>query len=363
MGSDPQAADDRIVRTVRGDVPASALGITLAHEHLFLDLRNQFREPADEARRALAREPVSDAHRELLARNPYALVDNLVLDSMDDAVAELRPFAVLGGRSVVDCTSRTLGRDPVRLRELAERTGLNVVAGCGLYTADTHPADVTRRSAASLAEDLIAELTEGIDGTPIRAGVIGEVGTSAELLPGERLGLQAAALAQRAFPAAIHVHTYPWARAALEAVDVLIAAGADPGSVIVDHLDVDIDLPYIEELLRRGVVAELDCFGKEYPLDASDDAFAAGRFATDAERIDTLVRLLDAGWLDQLLIATDICFKTLLVRYGGRGYAYVLEGVVPMLRARGADDATVDALLVSNPARLYSVPADAGRVP
>jgi phosphotriesterase-related protein len=344
-----------IVRTVLGDIPAVELGITLAHEHLFLDLRNQFVESRAPERRALARETVASVHLERLARNPYALIDNLVLDSMDDAVAELGRFAAHGGRSVIDCTGATLGRDVARLADLSQRTGLHIVAGCGLYTADTHPSAILDREPASIADELLVELTVGIGDTGIRAGVIGEIGTSAELLPGERVSLVAAALAQRTFPAAIHIHTYPWARLAIEAVDILIGAGADPAKVIVDHLDVDIDLPYIQTLLRRGVVAEFDCFGKEYPLDASDEAFAADRFATDAERVDALVRLLDGGWIGQLLIATDICFKTLLVRYGGRGYAHVLTGVVPMLRERGADDATIEALLVGNPARLYAV--------
>jgi phosphotriesterase-related protein len=189
--------------------------------------------------------------------------------------------------------------------------------------------------------------------------VIGEIGTSAEVHPDERKNLRAAAIAHRAFPTAVHVHTYPWTREATMAADVLIDAGVDPAKVVIDHLDVDIDQPYIEALLRRGVTAEFDCFAKEYPLDASDEAFAAGPFATDAERIDVLIDLLDKGWASQLTIATDICFKTLLAAHGGRGYAYIVESVVPLLEARGVDPATIDMLLVGNPARLYGVPGAA----
>src|SRR5687768_3451337 len=92
-----------IVRTVSGDIPVDALGITLTHEHLFMDLRNQFTEPRDPERRRLSREPVGPDHRALLARNPYALIDNLVLDSVDTAVEELLRFKAAGGRSVVEC--------------------------------------------------------------------------------------------------------------------------------------------------------------------------------------------------------------------------------------------------------------------
>jgi phosphotriesterase-related protein len=349
------ATTDPKARTVLGDVPASSLGTTLAHEHLFIDLRNQFREPSDEGRRASSREPVSDAYLAVLERNPYALVDNLVLDDMDLVVAEVDRFKAVGGGTIVDCTPRTLGRHPHGLREVSERTGLNVVAGCGYYTEDTHPADMDDRPVEAIAEELIRELTDGIDGSPIRAGVIGEIGTSAELHPNERKSLMAAAMAHRTVPTAIHVHTFPWAREGLEVADILIDAGVAPPKVVIDHLDVDIDTGYLAALLERGVTIEFDCFGKEYQIDASDEAFAPGPFAKDAERVDVLVDLIEKGRADQLLIANDICFKTLLVTYGGRGYTHVITDIVPMLRERGVDEDTIGTLLVANPARLYSI--------
>ena len=193
------------------------------------------------------------------------------------------------------------------------------MAGCGYYTEDTHPADMDDRPVEAIAEELIRELTEGIDGSPIRAGVIGEIGTSAELHPNERKSLMAAAMAHRTFPTAIHVHTFPWAREGLEIADILIDAGVDPAKVVIDHLDVDIDTGYLAALLERGVTIEFDCFGKEYQIDASDEAFAPGPFARDVERVDVLVNLIEKGRADQLLIANDICFKTLLVAYGAGG--------------------------------------------
>jgi phosphotriesterase-related protein len=228
------------------------------------------------------------------------------------------------------------------------------VAGCGYYTEDTHPADMDDRPVEAIAEELIRELTEGIDGSTIRAGVIGEIGTSAELHPNERKSLMAAAMAHRMVPTAIHVHTFPWAREGLEVADILIDARVDPAKVVIDHLDVDIDTGYLAALLERGVTVEFDCFGKEYQIDASDEAFAPGPFARDVERVDVLVDLIEKGRVDRLLIANDICFKTLLVAHGGRGYAHVIADIVPMLRERGVDEDTIGALLVDNPARLYS---------
>lgn len=348
-------ADGPVARTVLGEVPAGDLGITLAHEHIFLDLRNQFTEPMEPDARERSKLRVDASQRSLLERNPYALSDNLVLDDARIATEELLRFKERGGRTVVDCTPSTLGRSPERLRKLAEVTGLNVIAGCGFYTADTLPMGFADEVVETLAGEIVRDLTLGIDDSGVRAGVIGEVGTSVELLPSERKSLAATALAWAEVPAAIHVHTFPWARVAPEAIEVLVSMGVDPAKIVIDHLDVDIDQPFIEEILRSGVVAEFDCWGKEYQLDASDGAFAPGPFATDVQRADTIASLLDKGYADQLMIATDICFKTLLRHYGGKGYGHIVENVVPMLVERGADAPIIKALLVDNPARLYAM--------
>lgn len=349
--------DDHVGRTVLGDIPAGELGITLAHEHIFLDLRNQFTEPTEPGARERSKLAVDASQRSLLERNPYAIADNLVLDDDQVAIDELRRFSVVGGRTVVDCTPHALGRDPERLRRVAAATGLNVIAGCGFYTADTLPPDFDGQAVDILAAGMVAELTVGIGGSGVPAGVIGEIGTSAELHPAERKSLMAAGLAHREVPAAIHVHTFPWARIAPEAIDILVSTGVDPAKIVIDHLDVDIDQSFIEEILQRGVVAEFDCWGKEYRLDASDGAFAPGPFATDVQRADTLAHLLERGYARQLLIATDICFKTLLYLHGGKGYAHIVENVIPMLEERGADAGTIRTLLVENPARTYALGA------
>jgi phosphotriesterase-related protein len=346
---------ERFVRTVLGDVPAADLGLTLAHEHLLIDLRNQFVPPSDPERLRLSREPVGPATVELLARNPYALADNLVLDDVELCARELGRFAALGGRTVVDGTSGGLGRDPGKLRRLATLTGLNIVAGSGYYTHDTHPADMATRSAEQIATEIVRDLTVGIGGTDVRAGVIGEVGTSQQIHPDEHKNLLAAAMAHASVPAAIHVHTFPWTREGTKAADTLIERGVDPAKVVIDHLDVDIDPEYIGQLLVRGVIVEFDCFGKEYQLSARDESFAPGRFATDAERIEALKRLLDEGYERQLLITNDLSFKSLLVEHGGRGYAHVMADIVPALRDAGVDHATMDTLLIANPARLLAL--------
>ena len=172
--------------TVTGPVDAEALGITLPHEHLLLDLRNQFTEPADPIQRERSHEPLTAANAALVRRNPYAIRDNLLLDDLELAAQETAPFQAAGGRTIVDCTSIGIHRDPCKLQAIARRTGLNIIAGCGYYTHDTHPPEMAAWSIDTVAEQMIRDLTEGIDGSGIRAGVIGEIGTSFPLHPDEQ---------------------------------------------------------------------------------------------------------------------------------------------------------------------------------
>ncbi|MDD5704784.1 MAG: phosphotriesterase-related protein [Kiritimatiellae bacterium] len=342
------------VMTVLGPVALDALGIALAHEHVLIDIRNQYTEPADPHAARVGGQPVSAAHIERLQRNPYALRDNLVLDDLDLAVEELSRFRAAGGRTVVDCTPVGAGRNARGLRDVAQRTGLNIVAGCGYYTADTHPPELAGWSAEAIAARMVRDLTEGMDGSGIKAGMIGEIGTSNPIAPDECKCLRAAAIASRATGAPINVHTYPWCRAGLTAADLLLGEGLAPTKIVICHTDVNLDLEYMTALLARGVFLEFDNFGKEYRTGEQDHGFAGGAFASDPERACALQRLLEKGYESQLLITGDICLKSLLHAFGGRGYDHVLTNIVPLMLQAGIPQETVDKLLIANPARLFA---------
>lgn len=344
----------RRATTVLGPVDVDDLGVTLPHEHLFIDITNQFTEPADPGKQRLGRAKVGAEHAAVLARNPYAIRDNLLLDDPVLAAEEVGFFRAAGGRTIVDCTPRGIGRDVRKLRELSRATGVNVIAGCGYYTADTHPPGMGDRSAEDIADELVRELTEGIDGTGIRAGVIGEIGTGNPIHPDERTCLVAAAMASRRTGAAVQVHTYPWGRTGLEVVDILTTAGADPGRIVICHTDVDIHRDYQLALLERGVFVQFDNFGKEFDIPPEDRAYAGGGFAPDRERVRAIAALAKAGHARRILVTNDLCLKGMLRRHGGRGYAHAIDGVAAMLRAEGIPEATIRVLYVDNPRELMA---------
>lgn len=332
-----------------GLIDKNSLGVTLTHEHIFINLSNQFKESTDPEKKRLGEQKISLANYGMLRRNPYAIKENLLLDNLDLAVEEIKRFQELGGETIVDCTSAGINRSPERLRAVAERSGLNIIAGSGYYTADTHPAEMDEWSAEKVANDIICDLTSGIDGTVIKAGVIGEIGTSDPIHPNEVKCLLASAIAFGKTNAAIQVHTYPWGRRGLEAVDLLVDHRVNPAKIVICHADVELDIDYMEALLEKGVFVEFDNFGKEYYIDSADRVFAGGVFARDIERVRTVKELLNRGYQRQILIANDICLKSMLHAYGGWGYDHILCNILPMMLDEGITQEEIDLLLRANP--------------
>jgi phosphotriesterase-related protein len=338
------------VMTVRGPIAAADLGVTLMHEHLFIDLSHLWDPPVHEWQKPLVDAELALETRGLLQVDPYISRTNMKLDDLPLAVAELGPFRELGGATVVDLTTTGIKPQPDALREASERSGVHIISGCGWYTGVTHPPDVAAGSEDYLVERLELEIENGLGGTDVRPGMIGEIGTSSPIQPNEEKVLRVAAAAQRRTGLSINVHVAIFGRQALRALDVLDAAGADLSRVVISHLDELIDLDHHRAILQRGAYVEYDCFGSELYYDNS------GRpEPSDRERVDALTSLIDAGWADQLVISHDVCTKIQLLHYGGLGYGHILRSIVPRLKRRGVDDSTIQKILVDNPARLLAI--------
>ena len=70
---------------------------------------------------------------------------------------------------------------------------------------------------------------------------------------------------------------------------------------------------------------------------------------SDAQKIQKLKLLVDSGFGDQLLISQDNVCKHELVRYGGHGYAHILENIVPKMEDRGISRDIALKILTENP--------------
>jgi phosphotriesterase-related protein len=340
-----------VVRTVLGPVAASALGITSSHEHLCMDSTPLL---AVHGYRSAA--PVTwDAAVAAEARwNPGVHADNYRLTDAAAAIEELSRFTAAGGRTIVELTPPTLGRDVRRVAEIAALAGIHVVQGTGQYLAAVHaPWVAAATSDDELVERFLIEIRNGIDDTGILPGILGEIGTSDPVAPAERRVLRAVAGAASASGLAISVHVHPWGHEGPAVLDDLTLAGADPTRVILGHMTTAIDQPDdLRRLADRGATLGFDLFGFDHSL------LGPGRWPpSDHDVVRVIADLARDGYADRIVLGQDIGVRTRLRRWGGWGYGHLLEHVVPLLRDAGADDAAVDRMLVANPARLLAVAA------
>ena len=340
------------VQTVLGSVGPDALGVTLPHEHLLIDFKVMFAEPAGASDKGRAWEPVSLANLGWVRQNFNANLDNLRL--LDEQVAqdEILLFKRAGGRTVIDPTPKTIGRDPLALARIARATGLNVVMGAGYYVGASHPADMDRRTVDELAREMITDITSGVGDSGVRAGLIGEIGTTYPWTENERKVLQAAIVTQRETGAPLMIHPGRHPDMPMQIAEFVRKEGGELRRTIMCHICRTIsDVRAVVDLAQTGIWLEYDLFGMEnsfYPYNPSFD------MPNDGGRMAHVLALIEAGHRDQILMSHDIAYKTSLVQYGGYGYHHLLVNVVPRLRAKGVDDAGLTRLLVENPARAFA---------
>ena len=340
------------VMTVLGPIAPDALGPTLIHEHVLFDLTVYHHMLVARGEAALPDEPLELAHLYLVRHNVPSLRDNTFQRDVDVAARELEHYKRLGGGTVVEVSSIGLAPDPAGLAELARRTGLNIIAGTGYYIGASHPPDLAGKTADQVADEMLRDVAEGFPGTNVRAGVIGEIGTSEPLTPTERVVLEASGRVQAETGAALVMHPDSKHRSyepIARTLDILATAGAALDRVIVSHCDERLHESYesYAKLAALGCTLAFDTFGKQhyYP--------ARGRqYPNDEKRVQTVARLVADGLAGAITLAHDVCYKSDLTTWGGDGYGHIPRNIIPRLKNAGVSDAAIRQMTIENPRRL-----------
>ena len=335
------------VQTVLGLIETAQLGVTLTHEHLLIDLSVAYDPPDNASAKGFYHMPVS---QEMLGRIRYygaKNADNARLFDVPTAIKEVMLYKQHGGDSLVDATSIGIARDPMGLFRISQATGVNIIMGASYYVAAAHPSDMDHRSEDDIVEQIVRDVMEGVDGTGIRSGVIGEIGCSWPLADNERKVLRASARAQRMTGAPVLIHPGRDETAPLQIIEVLTEAGANLSRTIMGHLDRTVFLrSTLTQIAKAGCYMEWDLFGTEssyYALNPNID------MPSDAKRMDDIAWISSEGYGRKVLVAHDICAKHRLEKYGGHGYYYILGHIVPRMKARGFSSEDIDNILVNNP--------------
>jgi phosphotriesterase-related protein len=309
-----------LVRTVRGDVPPGELGVTDAHDHLLLET------PA---------------------------IPGSPLNRRSAASSMARDFRAAGGRTIVQWTPPGMGRRAEWLPEIAERTGVHIVAATGLHQARHYapgggpprwPATLDAAELAALFTDELTVGMRGDDGSPgpvraPRAGVIKVAAGYHGADEHERRALAAAGAAHQATGAPVCVHLELGTHGP-EVLTALDAAGAPPEHVILGHLARNPDQHLHAELASSGAYLAYDGPRRD-------------THATDWRLGDLVCAMLDAGHGDRIMLGADTPTADRLDANGSPGPAALLTGTAAALARRVGDDA-MHKILTVNPSRAFA---------
>jgi phosphotriesterase-related protein len=304
-------AEQHTVQSVSGPLAPADLGITQCHEHVSIDIRHVGN---DESYR---------------------------LDDLSIVGDDLKAAAGAGLRTVVDVGTDGHRRSPEFLASAAEYSGLQVIAATGFWKEAVYPDYFDTSSIEVIADKLVQDIVVGIAGTPVRAGVIGEIGTDAPgLTERSEKAFRACASAQQQTGVALITHTGEGI-AALDQLHLLLSCGVDPGRVVIGHVDCMDDVEMHSAIAAAGAFVGYDRVGSL-------------RYQADEVRLRLATEMISRGYAKNLILSCGLATQRRMRCQGEPGYAYLLENFVPRLREAGVTEDTLHQILVDNPRRLLT---------
>ena len=319
--------------TVTGPIEADQLGFTLVHEHLFYG--------------------TSIERGETWSGGQTGTYGDTELTY--DA---LMRFKGVGGATVVDQTTGGLcGRNgevlldqstqPVKrcmaVRQMSERTGINIIQGTGWYRVPFYEPYLYEIKVDQLAEELVIDITEGLHGTDVKAGLLGEIGVEQPswIWPVEERMLRAVARAQIRTGVTIATHAVA-GPVGLDQLDILMEEGVDPGRIIIGHVTLHLNHKYHAEIARRGAFM-------------SFDTLKGGRWLLRHQmELEHIQMALEAGLIGHILLSHDISGRTGHAVYGGGGFEHISTTFLDRFRGIGGTDEQFRQMTVDNPRRALS---------
>jgi phosphotriesterase-related protein len=302
---------------VLGPIDTAELGFTLMHEHILIAnwaMREGYRDYVDVRR---------------------------VVNEASAALAKARERGV---RTIVDLTTID-SRDVFVIREVAERSGVQIVAPTGWYWHEEPWMEAWDHD--TLARYLVRDIEQGIQGTGVRAGIIKCATDRPGVTPLNKKLLEVSARAHRRTGVPISTHTSAAHKVGLDQQAVFAAEGVDLSRVVIGHCGDTEDLGYLEEILSKGSTIGMDRFGIDIILPTKN-------------RVATIAELCKRGYAAQIVLSHDACshidwFPMEAIRKAAPkwNYLHVPEDVIPALRESGVPEAQIRQMTVENPRKLF----------
>ena len=309
-----------IIRTLFKDLSPESLagGATLFHEHVSLSTAYWHKLITLQAAARGAPEPPV---------TPYFMEDvDLVADEVGAAKQE-------GIACIVDAGHADMGRSIDFLKQVSTRSGLPIVASGGYYTHQYYPPEIKTMSEDEIARLLTKQSKEE------RWGAFGEIGSWDDITPDEKKVFRAVGEAHLATNLPIYTHT-AFGKAAEAQLDIYESVGVKPDRLVIGHVGglVDPEVKVHKAICKRGAYVGFDRLGAP----------------TDAAQVPMVQALIDAGYAEKILLASDFYNPRHLKKNGGPGYAKTVTVFGPLLRKAGVKEEIIQQMYVDNPRRFLA---------
>ena len=308
------------VETMTGPISTSDLGFTLMHEHIIVQAEGV-------------------AHNFPQIWEPQA--------ELDKTLKVLKDLKAKGVDTILDLTVLGIGRDVPLLLPVVKEAGINVIAATGLYTFNELPTYFQVRDVDAMADLFVSDITEGIQGTDVKAAVLKCATDAPGITPGVEKVLRAAARAHLRTGVPISTHTHAGMRRGLEQQDLFESEGVDLRRVIIGHSGDSEDLDYLTKLADRGSYLGMDRFGIDIIL------------STD-KRVAVIAKLCEMGYAERMVLSHDASIYIdsftedfIQQHIPNWNYFHIVDDVIPALLQAGVSQEQVDTMTRGNPRRIF----------
>ncbi|MFV9568406.1 MULTISPECIES: phosphotriesterase family protein [Thermoanaerobacter] len=324
------------IRTFNGDINPDELGFTYSHEHIVC-IPPYWKEKNEE---------------------------DLLLDDENKSLQDVLDFKKAGGETIVDATAVDYGREVEAVKRISEKSQVKIIGTAGfnkgfLWNAklkdnvkqivgnyETYGEWIEKAPIKELAEYVISEVEEGLEGTKVRAGQL-KCGTGYNSIsPLEEKVIKAIAIAHKETKAPIHCHTEAGTMA-LEQIELLRKEGINLEYVSFGHMDRNLDPYYHVQIAKTGAFLCFDGIGKI-------------KYGPESNRINEIIFLVKQGFKDQILISGDMARKSYYRHYKhGLGLDFIIKKWIPRF-IEEADQAGLDGeslikdFFINNPRRCFA---------
>ena len=335
--------------TVLGPVKPADLGKVMMHEHL----HSEIFKPNTDGELILEEKPATTERREYLLKN---------------AVPHLKKAREKYGMGAyVDVSMPPWRAWPDVYADVSRASGVHIIMATGYYReielgcywASSPERQiwpyVRQASVEELTELCIRELTEGINGTKIRAGVVKLGSSQAPMTPTEKKAFRAGARAHLA--TGVHITTHCTILGAeTSQLTILEDEGVDLSRVVVGHTHVQL----MEKHYRNTVIEWMKRGANFLPtnMGVKDVKKSAKQWQPLVDGIQTV---FDAGHGDKLLLGLDSGYCSESGTFEPMQFlpphpwTHLWTNTLPAFRAMGLTRAQEKAMLETNPQRIVPV--------